>query len=127
MKLGYLLFYVENVERSLKFYESAFGIPTRFLHESKTYGECETGATALGFVDRAFVASQKLPVELRSPTHYRAEIGLTSEQIDVDFDKALKAGAILVKPITEKPWGQKVGYVLDLDGNLVEICTPMSR
>lgn len=126
MKLGYVLLYVENVERSLRFYEEAFGIPTRFLHESKTYGECETGATALGFVDRMFVASQKIPVELRSPTHYRSELGLTSTQIETDFERALQAGAILIKPIVEKPWGQKVGYVLDLDGNLVEICTPMN-
>jgi lactoylglutathione lyase len=26
---------------------------------------------------------------------------------------------------TKKPWGQTVAYVRDLDGHLVELCTPM--
>jgi hypothetical protein len=28
-------------------------------------------------------------------------------------------------PPTVKPWGQTVSYVRDLDGFLVEICSPM--
>ena len=49
MKLGYTIVYVPDVAQSLKFFEQAFGLPTRFLHESGTYGELETGETTLAF------------------------------------------------------------------------------
>jgi uncharacterized glyoxalase superfamily protein PhnB len=39
--------------------------------------------------------------------------------------RAEAAGAKVVQPATQMPWGQTVAYVTDLDGFLVEICTPM--
>lgn len=44
MKLGYTILYVPNVAASLEFFGAAFGLPTRFLHESGTYGDLDTGA-----------------------------------------------------------------------------------
>ena len=49
MKLGYTIVYVPNVSASLDFFERAFGLKRRFLHESGTYGELDTGATTLSF------------------------------------------------------------------------------
>ena len=49
MKFGYTIIYVPDVAASLAFFERAFGLTRRFLHESGTYGELETGATALAF------------------------------------------------------------------------------
>ena len=49
MKLGYTIIYVPNVSASLSFFESAFGLTRRFLHESGDYGELETGETTLSF------------------------------------------------------------------------------
>ena len=53
MKLGYTIVYVNDVAASLGFFERAFGLPRRFLHESGAYGEVETGATALGFAQHS--------------------------------------------------------------------------
>ena len=39
MKLGYTIIYVPHVAESLKFFERAFGLSRRFLHESGDYGE----------------------------------------------------------------------------------------
>ena len=41
-------------------------------------------------------------------------------------DKAVAAGATLLQEAQSKPWGQVVAYIRDLDGFLVEICTPMA-
>jgi len=38
MKLGYTILYVADVASSLFFYEQAFSLKKRFLHESGTYG-----------------------------------------------------------------------------------------
>ena len=55
MNFAYTLVYVADVAASLAFFERAFGLPTRFLHESGAYGEVDTGAgsTTLAFVDHA--------------------------------------------------------------------------
>jgi uncharacterized glyoxalase superfamily protein PhnB len=39
--------------------------------------------------------------------------------------QSIEAGAILVAPPKQKPWGQTVAYVRDIDGFLIELCTPM--
>ncbi|NJR32199.1 MAG: VOC family protein, partial [Chamaesiphon sp. CSU_1_12] len=49
MKFGYTIIYVPDVEASLAFFEKAFGLSRRFLHESGDYGELNTGETTLAF------------------------------------------------------------------------------
>lgn len=36
--------------------------------------------------------------------------------IEVDFKKAIEMGAIEFEPLTDKLWGQKVGYLRDDNG-----------
>jgi lactoylglutathione lyase len=43
MKLGYTIIYVPSVESSLRFFNQAFGLQQKFLHESGDYGELNTG------------------------------------------------------------------------------------
>ena len=47
MKLGYTLFYVDDVEKTMAFYSKPFGLEAGFLHESKQYGEMATGETQI--------------------------------------------------------------------------------
>lgn len=48
MKFGYTIVYVPDVKASVEFFERAFGLKTRFVHESG-YAEMDTGETALAF------------------------------------------------------------------------------
>jgi YD repeat-containing protein len=41
------------------------------------------------------------------------------------YQLAIKSGAIAEMQAKHKPQGQTVAYVRDLDGFLIEICTPM--
>ncbi len=59
MKLGYAIVYVPNVPETMDFYAKAFGLDTRFLHESQQYGEMETGNTTLAFADETFVSTRE--------------------------------------------------------------------
>lgn len=54
MHLGYIILYVADVPATISFYEKAFGLKTRFLHESNMYGEMETGQTVLAFANEDF-------------------------------------------------------------------------
>jgi hypothetical protein len=49
IRLGYVIIYVEDVLTIIAFYQDAFGLEQRFLHESHQYVEMETGQTCLAF------------------------------------------------------------------------------
>ena len=98
MKFGYTIVYVTDVAASLAFFEKAFGLKTRFIHESG-YGELETGQTTLALVTESVAAAHA---------------------------KAVSAGARSIKEPLLKPWGQTVSYVRCPDGTLVELCSPIS-
>ncbi|MDQ7918384.1 hypothetical protein RBU60_12440 [Mesonia sp. MT50] len=53
------------------------------------------------------------------------ELAFTSENVEKDFQNAIKARATEFESLTQKPWGQKVGYLLDNNDFLIEICSPM--
>lgn len=127
MKLGYILLYVDDVEKTMAFYSKAFGFETGFLHDSKQYGEMATGDTKLGFVHHEMASSHGFEYEVvnlgkKSPAF---EIGLVTEDVDATFNRAVEVGAVPVCQPTKKPWGQVVSYVRDCNGFLVEICSPM--
>jgi lactoylglutathione lyase len=127
MKLGYVIHYVPDVAATVAFYGAAFGLATRFVHDSGTYAEMETGATALAFAAEELVAAQGARFRPTRPAELppAIEIGLVTTDVRAAYDRAVAAGALPVVPPQEKPWGQVVGYLRDLNGALVEICTPM--
>ena len=57
MKFAYTILYVTDVHRAVAFYEEAFGLEKRFIHESGQYAEMETGGTALSFVANELATS----------------------------------------------------------------------
>jgi lactoylglutathione lyase len=59
MKLGYTLLYVDDVLKTMDFYEKAFGLARGFAHENQ-YGEMVTGETKLGFVAHPTVGASRL-------------------------------------------------------------------
>ncbi|MGM9515331.1 VOC family protein [Roseateles sp. DB2] len=128
MNYAYTILYVADVAASLRFFETAFGLQTRFLHESGAYGELETGATALAFA-RLDIARDSLGGDFIeaaiSERPLGMEVGLACADVNAAFARALAAGATSLKPPTTKPWGQVVAYVRCPDGCLVELCTPM--
>ena len=125
MKLGYVLLYVDDVKATIAFYERAFGLGLRFLHESGTYAELETGATALGIVDAAFAAAGGIVFDTVTPRARPPgiEVGLIADDVDSAYATALAAGAVSVVAPHRKPWGQTVSYVRDCNGFLVELCS----
>lgn len=126
MEFGYTIIYVPDVPASLKFYEAAFGLQARFLHESHQYGELETGATALAFAHESMRAVNGVQTYDNRPDELAAgiEIALVSPDVAAAFDKAVQGGAMPIKTPEAKPWGQIVAYVRDVNGVLVEICSP---
>lgn len=128
MKFAYTIVYVPDVEASLSFFEQAFGFTRRFLHESGTYGELETGATALAFAAHELAALNFAAGHVAahsSPKPLGIELGFVTEDVPAAYARALAAGAVAIAAPQSKPWGQEVAYVRCPDGSLVELCTSM--
>lgn len=128
MKLGYVILYVQDVPATIAFYEKAFGLKRRFLHESNQYGEMETGTTALAFASEDMAGSNGLTVRFHRPQETTAavEVALVTPDVAAAFQHSVQSGASPVHPPKQKPWGQTVAYVKDLNGVLVEICSPIA-
>ena len=55
--LGYVILYVPDVDAAMRFYETAFGLGRKLLHESGSYGELATGGTTLAFASEDLASS----------------------------------------------------------------------
>ena len=127
MHFGYTIIYVADVPATLLFYHKAFGLEQGFLHESAQYGELVTGDTKLAFASEDLSKSNDIKFTSNRLNSNPAgfEIALVTEDVSKAFKKAIDAGALSVQEPKQKPWGQTVAYVRDLNGVLVEICSPM--
>jgi catechol 2,3-dioxygenase-like lactoylglutathione lyase family enzyme len=126
VRFGYAIVYVPDVETTIAFWERAFDLKRRMVLEGE-YGELETGDTRLAFAIESLAATHGFTVRPNKPGETPAgfEVALVADDVQAAFARATAAGA---KPISEpeqKPWGQTVAYVRDLNGILVELCSPM--
>ncbi len=129
IKFAHTILYVKDVTKTIEFYETVFQLERKFISENAQYGELSTGETTLSFAQNKFINSQLNGgfVESRTSTPpLGMEIAFATDDVQALYDAAIDAGAKGVKPAETKPWGQTVAYIRDLDGFLVEICTPMS-
>lgn len=126
VKFGYTILYVEDVEKSIVFYENAFGFSRKFIAPGNDYGELSTGETTLSFASKSLAKQNLKEGFIESNIEdkpFAIEIGFITDSVEELVEKSISFGAILVTEPNQKPWGQIVAYVRDLDGFLIEICT----
>ena len=131
VSLGYVIYYVPDVARTINFYSSAFGLEVRFVTPEGDYGELVTGTTTLSFASDGLAhtnldAAGGFTSVNATPAPIGASITLVTEDVPAAVVAATEAGAqVYVAPV-DKPWGQTVAYVVDPDGILVELATPIT-
>jgi predicted enzyme related to lactoylglutathione lyase len=128
MSLGWVIVYVDDPPAAREFYMRAFGLQGGFVAPSDTYAELDTGATRLAFAayelgEGNFAGGvQSAPLDGRPPN---VEIALVADDVDGAYGRALEAGCSSLAPPKDKPQGQRVAYVRDPFGTLVELATPL--
>ncbi|OIV43942.1 VOC family protein [Flavobacterium johnsoniae] len=128
VKFGYTILYVEDVEKSIEFYENAFGFARKFVSPENDYGELNTGGTTLSFASKNLGVQNLEDGFIESTLEdkpFAIELAFVTDDVGDLVQKATSLGAVLVAEPKKKPWGQVVSYVRDLDGFLIEICTPV--
>lgn len=124
VKLGYVILYVDSLEKTKRFYGELLGLELR--NEFGSYIEYQTGSTILSMNTRAGgreVTMLPIPDGLQKCNTF--ELGFVTEQVEELVERVRAAGVPILLEPTEKPWGQKVAYIEDPDGHYIEICTPM--
>jgi lactoylglutathione lyase len=120
--------YVRDVFSTLAFYEAVFEVERHHADDDGSYGEFHLGKTRIGFV-ADWHASKHLPQPFRrnDPADEPAgfELYFTVPDVDAAFARALQAGAVVMVPPAEKPWG-RAAILRDPDGVLFELAATRS-
>jgi predicted enzyme related to lactoylglutathione lyase len=128
MQLGWVIAYVDDPGEAAAFYERAFGLRTEFVAESGTFAQLDTGPTKLAFAAYALGAGnfeggvRRAGLDGQPPN---VEIALVIEDVDGAYEHALRQGCSSLAPPQDKPQGQRVAYLRDPFGGLVELATPL--
>lgn len=128
--LGYTIFYVDDVRATIDFYVAAFDLREKFVTPEGDYGELDTGATTLAFVSNTLAESNLSAAGGFSRIDSKARpvgmsITLVTPNLAETFEAAVAAGARRYVEPVDKSWGQSVAYVLDPNGALLELATPI--
>lgn len=57
----------------------------------------------------------------------RCELYFYVENIQLEFDNAIKIGAKLISPISRRDWGDKACYFADLDGHIIAFAEKLTN
>src|ERR1700679_891617 len=98
---SHTIFYVKDITKIIQFYEKAFDIQVKFVHETGLYAELDTGGTTLAFADEA-LGKENLPEGyLPSDVAQKpsaCEIVFTVVDVDKAYEEAIAAGAVALVP-----------------------------
>lgn len=127
-RISVLTIAVDDLERSLTFYQDGLGLPTRgivgreFEHGAAAFFELQPGLH-LAIWSRADLAHETgLPLGTASPTEFMIGHNVNSRaEVDAVMDRARQIGAPIVKAAEGTFWGGYAGYFQDPDGHVWEV------
>ena len=127
MKLGAIGLYVNDMKTMVKFYKDVMGLNISWDGGGFTAIEME------GQIHHFILCSRK-GYEKTIPDIYRWKKAIngnmelcfdvpTYSDVDKEFERVTKAGATPIYSPTTEPFGMRVCYIADPEGNLIEICS----
>ncbi|CAK8576027.1 unnamed protein product [Lathyrus sativus] len=122
---AYTVLYVKDVAQSVAFYAKAFGYSVRRLDESHRWGELESGTTTIAFTPIHQHETDDLTAAVHATKSKQerppVEVCFVYHDVDAAYKRAVENGAVSVSVPEVKEWGQKVGYVRDIDGIVIRM------
>ena len=127
-ELSMIILAVEDVERSARFYEAAFGWPRRTDVPMLVEFELPDGRGLAVYQAEGFARNTgRVPAVADPHGTTGAELYLLCEKLDECMARLKDAGARVLADKTEKPWGDEAAYFGDPDGNVVAVGRKLNR
>jgi lactoylglutathione lyase len=123
-RVGYVILFVGDLERSIAFYRDLVGLPFR-LH-GDGYAEFATGDTKFGLYDRNRLG-ELIGREAAAGPGPGGEVVFLVEDVDAEAERLRGAGAAILKGPVDRVWGHRTLHVEDPDGFVVELAQEIPR
>jgi catechol 2,3-dioxygenase-like lactoylglutathione lyase family enzyme len=127
-RISVLTVAVDDLERSLKFYQDGLGLPTegiigrQFEHGAVVFFDLQSGVKLAIWARNDLAHDSGIARTPTSPTEFSIGHNVGSEsEVDAVMEQARRAGARIVKPAHETFWGGYSGYFQDPDDHLWEV------
>jgi lactoylglutathione lyase len=123
-RLGYVILFVADLERSIVFYRDVVGLPFK-LH-GDGYVEFATDGARFGLYDRNRLG--ELTGQDAEPAgRPGGEVVFLVEDVDAEAERLRAAGATVLSGPVDRVWGHRTLHVEDPDGFVVELATEIPR
>jgi len=115
--------FVTDLQKTIEFYQDVIGLKVK--HRDESYAEFMHDGVGFAVFERTM-----LPEWLGSTPTYPNGLNGTFElaielpyytDVDCEFERIVKAGAMAIMKPRDMPWGQRSSVIADPDGNLIEI------
>lgn len=123
--LCHFILYVRDQEASTNFYRILLNQEPRLevpgMTEFHLSNECILGLMPEGGIKRLLGDSIKDPEKTNGIA--RAEVYLVVTEPEQFISRALSAGGKMLSPISLRNWGDRAGYIADLDGHVIALAS----
>jgi PhnB protein len=116
---------VRNGAKAIEFYKAAFGATELFrIGEGSVVAQLSVGGAEFWLADEAPEYLNFSPESLGGAT---TRLVMVVDDPDAAFARAVKAGAKVIAPVVDQPYGWRVGRVVDPFGHHWEIGKPLEE
>jgi lactoylglutathione lyase len=124
------ILYTDDLPRALAFYRDLLGFSETYRFppegEPEFLGlELDEGSVALAAVSSSTEPQHGLP--LRPLAGHRFELCVYTDDVDAAIEELRAADVPVLMEPADQPWGERLAYVQDPDGNPVHVTSPIER
>jgi lactoylglutathione lyase len=123
-RVGYVILFVADLERSVAFYRDVIGVPFRLRGDG--YVEFATEGARFGLYDRNRLGALT-GQDSTTPNRPGGEVVFLVGDVDAEAERLRAAGATILKGPLDRPWGHRTLHGEDPDGFVVELAEEIPR
>ncbi|BDD10817.1 hypothetical protein FUAX_32490 [Fulvitalea axinellae] len=128
MKEIEFILYVADQEKSKRFYEQLFQMKPSLDVPGMTEFRL-SDSVKLGLMPEngiAKIIGEKMPHPNKGAGIPRCELYLKVDEAKEYLERGIKFGGNKIDDLKDRDWGDKVGYISDIDGHIIAFCESVS-
>jgi lactoylglutathione lyase len=123
-RVGYVILFVADLERSVAFYRDVLGVPFRLQGDG--YVEFATEGARFGLYDRGRLG-ELTGQDAAAPGRPGGEVVFLVGDVDAEAARLRGAGATILNGPVDRVWGHRTLHLEDPDGFVVELAEEIPR